>query len=131
MKHSIFSFFFLVLTSISFAQDSTAIYLSLGKKSYENESFKQAIKYYERAASLSPNNFNALIGLGDSKHKLQMFHEAIEQYNLAEGQNAQNAELFLNRGAAYIFIEEYKKALKRSDSRSTLLIENGDFYNIK
>ena len=27
--------------------------------------------------------------------------------------------------------QEYKKALNRSDSRSTLLIENGDFYNIK
>ena len=26
---------------------------------------------------------------------------------------------------------EYKKALNRNDSRSTLLIENGDFYNIK
>ena len=26
---------------------------------------------------------------------------------------------------------EYKKALKRKDSKSTLLIENGDFYNSK
>ena len=25
--------------------------------------------------------------------------------------------------------KEYKKALKRKDSKSTLLIENGDFYN--
>lgn len=109
--------YFLVITLISsfsslYSQDSIQIYLEEGMKNYKAEKFVLAEASFTKAFRMNPTNYEAIKLLADSKHKQDKYAEAIELYNQAETFQANDPELYFNRGAAYVFTEDYKQAIR-------------------
>jgi len=104
--------FSLVFSSLSLGQDSVQYYLNEGTKSYELEKYSSAERAFSEATRLDPSNYNAVKKLADSKHKQDKFEDAILLYNNAENLNSTDPELYFNRGAAYVFTQDFRLAIK-------------------
>ncbi len=120
MKKSVLILIGLSLCLIGKAQDSLSIYLEQANEAYKNENFAKSMHLYKHAFSINHKSFEAIMGLADSKHKLDLFAPAIKDYDLAEKLKPNAPLVYFNRGAAKIFVQEYKSALKDFDKAMEL-----------
>lgn len=102
-------------------------YINLGNSYSDREMLDEAIKRYERAILLDPNNFDPYFYCGRVYLYEDMFEEAIEMYNKYLSINHDNenpykiAEAYLNLGNSYSkkgmldeTIEQFKKAVYKN-----------------
>lgn len=128
IKNKLLTLFILLFSFGVFAQDSSLYYMEQGKKLYAEESYVEAMKAYSKAYFIAPSNYEIVKGLADSRHKLDLFDPAINLYDKAEELNDKDAELYFNRGAAYIFVKQYKKALNDFDKALELNPDHPRIY---
>jgi tetratricopeptide (TPR) repeat protein len=69
--------------------------------------------------------------LADSKHKQDKFSEAVKLYSKAIKYDDGNALLFFSRGAALVFLAEYKEALSDLNTAIKLQPDSAEMYYYK
>tara|TARA_R100001015_G_C4633038_1_gene197431 strand:+ start:3146 stop:4030 length:885 start_codon:yes stop_codon:yes gene_type:complete len=124
----ILAFLILCQFSIYAQEESINDLLKQGMEYYDAEKFILAEKTYEKALSLETENFKAQMGLADSRHKQERYQEAIQDYNKAEKLSDTVADLYFKRGAAKIFIGEFKSAIKDFNHSEQLEPNNAQLY---
>lgn len=122
---------FLILLQLPlFAQmdDELQKYIEQGNKSYAAGKFGDAERFFEQATNRDPKSFEARKSLADSKHKQEKYEAAITDYDLAEELDDENAEVYLNRGVAKIFMGDFRSAIKDFNQSEELDPNNADLY---
>jgi DNA (cytosine-5)-methyltransferase 3A len=76
-------------------------------------------RYYWTNIRTKQTMFDIVVDIPEPKDRKIMFKDILTEVEVVSLVNPN------------IIFKEYKKALYRKDSKSTLLIENGDFYNSK
>jgi tetratricopeptide (TPR) repeat protein len=66
--------------------------------------------------------------LGDAEHKMEYFDMAIDHYNKAENDGLKTMDLYFHRGAAFISISKYKKAVKDLSKAIELQPEKAELF---
>jgi serine/threonine-protein kinase len=114
----------------SYAQEpgSTEELLKQGAEYYDAEKYILAEKTYEKALSTAPENYKATMGLADSRHKQERYQEAIAGYDQAEKLNESDADLYFKRGAAKIFIGEFKSAINDFNTSEELRPDHAELF---
>ena len=74
--------------------------------------YEEAIKDYDKAIELYPNNSAAYYNRGSVKDVLGKYEEAIKDYDKAIELNPNNGAFYNNRGVSKENLEEYNEALK-------------------
>ncbi|MGB5897554.1 MAG: tetratricopeptide repeat protein, partial [Geitlerinemataceae cyanobacterium] len=104
-----------------------------GDTLYDDEKFAEALKSYETANDINPNNSTVLTGIGKAYYKLYSFKEGDEFYKKATQTDPESAIEWNSYGDAFYAlgrIEEartaYKKATDLDGNRQAFWIELGD-----
>lgn len=122
MKH-VFAVILLVLTTLGLnAQDKSRKYVTEGNAWYKKNEYQEAVKSYEKAQKLSPNNKKAAYNLGNAYYRTGAYDSSASAYEKAlEGMKSkpQRSETNYNLGNSHLqskkyqeSIEAYKKALR-------------------
>lgn len=118
--------FFLTLNN-SVAQTT----LEIATNEYNSEQFSKAESTLEANLSEHSKDPVYLKLLADAKHKQGKFSEAVKLYSKAIKYDRENPILFFNRGAAYVFLEEYKEALSDINIAIKMKPDSAEMYYYK
>ncbi|MFX0038396.1 MAG: tetratricopeptide repeat protein [Promethearchaeota archaeon] len=99
-----------------------------GTKFLQNKDYENAIKYFDEAYEINPNDIELLGNLGVSHMSLGNFSEALNYYNKALKINPNHITLLFNNGMLLSMQAEYEKAIK---SWEKILSINPDYYQAK
>lgn len=124
----IISLAFLLLSQLSWGQDSLQYYLKKADKEFANKEFVPSMNTYKNALKQDVKSYEAIMGVANSMHKLDLFKPAIQWYDKAEEIKDTDSELYFNRGAAKVFIEDYKNAIKDFDKSIKLEDDSAKTY---
>lgn len=91
-KSAVF-FLFFSLAALSQAQDKAMPYYTAGNNFYSQQNYDQAIRYYQYAAQLNPNLWQAYQGLGNSYYAKGDKASALTNYQKALAINPNNPQL--------------------------------------
>lgn len=82
-------------------------YYALGRMEEKKQEFDTAVKFYESAVALNPQNIYAQLQLGALKaNVLGLFEEAIEHYNKAIEQDPFSAEPYIRVAEAHYHLQQ-------------------------
>jgi tetratricopeptide (TPR) repeat protein len=118
--------FFLILNELN-AQST----LETAREEYNSGQFKKAETTLEAALDQNSKDPVYLKLLADSKHKQDKFQEAVKLYTKALRYDKENAILFFNRGAAMVFLAEYKDALSDLNTAIKIQPDSAEMYYYK
>jgi serine/threonine-protein kinase len=118
----------LLLLSFLSVKTYSQVNLDQAKKLYADEQFEAAFEAYKEKLKEDPSNYATVLGMADSKHKLGQLEQAVEMYDRAEKLNANDAELYYNRGIAYVFLEEFGKAIKDFNQSEKLRPDHAQLF---
>ena len=90
-------------------------YLEKGVTHSRKKQFEDAIKAYNNAIKLDPNNISAYNGKGNAYDDLKMYKEAIKAYNMAIKLDPNNTLAYINKGIALKNQDKHDEALKLYD----------------
>jgi tetratricopeptide (TPR) repeat protein len=93
--------------------------------------YEEAIKEYNKAIDLNPNNPDYHKNKGNALCELQRYEEAIEEFNIAIGLNPNNPDYHNNKGNALAVLGRYDEAIKEYDIAIGLNPNNPDYHNNK
>lgn len=93
---------------------------NLGNFYYNGDEFKKAIKEYQIAIELEPNE-SCYFNLGDAYYKLKNYEEAIEAYTNALEYNESNVLYLSRRSLCYSLMGNYEKS--RDDLKSIMQLQ--------
>jgi len=99
-----------------------------GKKSFEIGQLEHALKLFQEALLLDPNNSEVLNNLGMVYRQQDNMNEALKYYQLAIEKNASCAECFNNMGVVYTKQNSFKEAGESFIKAITLKPEYPDAY---
>jgi len=89
-----------------------AALLGQGQSRLKDNEPEAALKCFDQALSLSPNNPEALVKKGVTLEKLKRLSEAFECYDQAIAANATMTSAYLRKGSLYNRVERFKEALE-------------------
>ncbi|MBI2337509.1 MAG: tetratricopeptide repeat protein [Deltaproteobacteria bacterium] len=99
-----------------------------GKKSFEIGQLEHALKLFQEALLIDPNNSEVLNNLGMVYRQQDNMNEALKYYQLAIEKNASCAECFNNMGVVYTKQNSFKEAGESFIKAITLKPEYPDAY---
>lgn len=105
----------LLITFFCFGQNTTMDVQQIllqAKEDYAQKRFEKVESDLSALLSENDNNYIYVKLLADAKHKLEKYEAAVELYSDAIKLNKDDFSVFFNRGAARIFLFDYKNALK-------------------
>ena len=117
----------LILSSL-IAQESTIISYSDAKKLFADEKYvavENALSPFEKMSDFSAN-YTLL--LADARHKQKKYDLAIAGYTNVLKSDEKNYSAYFNRGAARVFVEDYKNALKDIEKAIDLNPDSAEMY---
>jgi len=109
-----------------FSQTSVDV-LDDARKLYDDGEFKEVIELLESEYDIENQGGYEML-LGDAEHKMEFFDMAIHHYIKAEKSGIKTVDLYFHRGAAYISIGEFKKAIKDLNKAIKVDPENADLF---
>jgi len=86
--------------------------IELGLSLYQNRSYDEALKAYEEALLLSPDDARAWMGKGKVLNALGDYNRSIEAYRNATEINPDDPEAWLWIGLNYYFMRNYNRSLE-------------------
>lgn len=126
MKSSVLIFLLLFSSSMSFAQDEDAWRDSLlvARKAYEKKNYSEALKYYESAQKIAPDDIDLSDEMAQSAYKARDFERAEKIYQQGSStkmSKRERGDAMHNMGNAQMrqenyegAIESYKEALRNN-----------------
>ena len=81
-----------------------------GHDLFDAKNYVEAIRCYDKALILSPNNLEALLSKGHANAELGKYEEAIGYYDQALAIDADNEDVMLSKGEASAEQEKYEEA---------------------
>ena len=87
-------------------------YLAKGIDAIQNQKYKKAIEYFNKAITINPNDADAYHNRGLAKYLLEDYAEAIEDYSEALKINPDFAAAYYNRGIVQIKLRNYHQAIE-------------------
>ncbi len=124
----------IALTNIIDAVESTkaekaTVYNIRGTAKYALHQYEEAIKDYDEAIELDPQNVDTYINRGVAKDALKKYEEALADYDKAIELDPKYAEVYNNRGLAKYALYQYKEAIKDYDKAIELSPEYAEAYS--
>ncbi len=92
------------------------IYFSMGEILAAQGQQKKAFKYLERANQLEKNNIYFAEKFGEVASNIKNYEVAAEAYKQAQRINPKNPENYFQEANQYLYLKDYKKALKVYDA---------------
>ncbi|XRO76969.1 tetratricopeptide repeat protein [Methanocaldococcus sp. 10A] len=89
-------------------------YIYKGTKLLEDGKYKKALKMFDKALKIEPNNFYALLGMSLAYTKLNKLEEALKYVNKAL-EIAPDTNALFHKAWLLTFLEQYENALKCFD----------------
>lgn len=83
-----------------------------GWKLWDKKDFNGAVKLFDEAIELNPNNAEAWGGRGTAYYNLKQYDRAIQDYNTAIELNPNYSGYYKSRGRAYNHLKQYEQAIK-------------------
>jgi tetratricopeptide (TPR) repeat protein len=103
-------------------------FLNKGETAFAAEKYDEAIGYYRKALEASPNDYLALLYLGDSAYRQGFLPDALEMYLRAGAADPADTRSYFFRASVYaatdevsLAVDAYAEALVRAPRRATLL----------
>jgi tetratricopeptide (TPR) repeat protein len=103
-------------------------FLNKGEVEFAAEKYDEAIGYYRKALEAAPNDYLALLYLGDSAYRQGFLSDALEMYLRAGVADPADTRSYFFRASVYSLTDEvelavdaYAEALVRAPRRATLL----------
>jgi tetratricopeptide (TPR) repeat protein len=90
---------------------------------------EEAINYYNKAISMTPDFIFFYNNRGSAYAKLGQYQRAIENYNQAIRLKPDHSGAYYNRGIAYTDLGQYKRAIENFNTAIHLKPDNADAYN--
>jgi len=104
----------------------TRAYLGIGDIFVQEQDYRSAEPYYERAARIDPRNYRAQFSYGRVLHLLERFVEAVRAYHRALALNPEGVEANLGLGATYLSMDEPEHAVSFAEKAVQLDPRNGE-----
>jgi tetratricopeptide (TPR) repeat protein len=95
-------------------------YLLKGNEHSYKKKYFEAIRCYDKALEINPNNVYAWSNKGTALDKLGMYEEAIRCYDKALEINPNNVYAWSNKGTAFSNLGKYQKAVEHYDKATEL-----------
>ncbi len=86
-------------------------YLKKGNTFLVNNKYKEAIKSYQKATELNPDNYSAYYNMGNAFSDLKQHREAIKCYQKTVEINPDNHSAYYKLGAAFANLKQYEIAI--------------------
>lgn len=83
-----------------------------GWKLWDKKDFNGAVKLFDEAIELNPNNAEAWGGRGTAYYNLKQYDRAIQDYNTAIELNPNYSGYYKSRGRAYNHLKQYEQAIQ-------------------
>lgn len=113
----------------SFSKNPTALdFYSKGLKEIQNEDYKSAIKYFEKAINEDANFAFAWDNLGVCYRKLNNYDKAIEAYNKSLALDPYGVMPLQNIAVVYRYKKEYQHAIDAYERLALMDNENPEVY---
>lgn len=112
----------LALSTIDVARASTGfeMHLDVGKTYLVNEKFDMALKEFNQALLLAPNNASILVERGTAFNGLEKYDLAIKDFSSVIKVSPDNYLAYNNRGVAHLRKGDYTRAIKDLDKAISL-----------
>jgi len=111
---------------VSQSENQEVLFL-LGTAYFQNNEFKNSIKYFKRLIQINPDNFHAFANLAQAFSKLDLHDEAIKSFEKSISINPNFSHNYNNLGNHYFSIKNYTLALDYFN-KAINLDKNPDFY---
>ncbi|MBX9667847.1 MAG: tetratricopeptide repeat protein [Candidatus Obscuribacterales bacterium] len=113
---------FVTLSVIDAADAATGFekHFEVGKTYLVNQKFEMALKEFNQALLLSPNNASILVERGTAFNGLEKYDQAIKDFSSALKVAPDTSLAFNNRGVAYLRMGQYAQAIKDLDRAAAL-----------
>ena len=92
---------------------------------------EKAIKHYNKAIDLNPQNAGAYYNRGNAYFDLQEYQKALNDYDKAITLNPQYAKAYGNRGSAYSDLKKYPEAINDYSDAKTLFEKAGNIAMVE
>jgi len=110
-KINLDDYVYLVRSTTSF-EDEKIDNISVGFSFAEKNEYNKAIKSYDKALKLNPDDFYAWYYKGNAFYKLNQYNEAIKCFNKASELNPDYLYAWYYKGNTLINLKEYEEAIK-------------------
>lgn len=110
MKHSVFTFLFVVSVTIVLAQTAKE-YTQRGRDLLEKQEYVEALVNLNKAIEIDPNYASAYYLRGNIKDKFEDRHGSMKDYNLAIEKNPKFSDAFFARGNVKMKLQDYYGAV--------------------
>ena len=117
---------FFFIGSNLFGQTSTEV-LKEAQELYEKGEYQEVIDLLSPVNDVDSHGEIEML-LGDAEHKMEYFDMAIKYYREAEKAGLKTLDLYFHRGAAYISIGSYSKAVKDLTKAISIEPKNAELY---
>ena len=101
----------------------------IGNVAYFRKDYETALKNYDVAIQLNPNNFEAYNNRGVAYKNLGQYERAIQDYDKAIELNPNYDNAHNNRGNAYRLLKQYEQAIQDYGKAIELNPNNADAWN--
>lgn len=99
-----------------------------GIELYEQGKYQEAIKCFDKAIKINPDNASACVNKGVALKNLDKYQEAIKCFDQAIKINSADAAIYYNKGVAFEYLGNYQEAIK---SYNQALKVNPDYTGAK
>ncbi|KIE04702.1 hypothetical protein NF27_GI00070, partial [Candidatus Jidaibacter acanthamoeba] len=106
-------------------------YYKKGDESYLFKKYEEAIKHFNKAILIEPNNAEYYNRRGNAYYAQGKYKEAIEDYSQAIELKPNNETYYSNRGMAYNKLKDYENAIKDFNAAISINFRNDEGYNRK
>ena len=80
-------------------------------QAHNNKNFEKALKLFEEAINLNPNDYQGYFGRGTAYDSLKNYRQAISDFTQAIKLNPNFSMTYNNRGNAYYYLQNYTQAI--------------------
>src|SRR5450759_2542293 len=98
-------------SSPAISQKTRGEWLHTGDISFDHGDYEEALKAYEQALHLDPNDARAYNGKGNALYNLKLYNEALAAYEQAVRLAPNHARSFYGKGTALYSLKNYHEAL--------------------
>ena len=82
-----------------------------GSELFNKFKYQDAISYYDKALTITPNNVDALVGTANSLFKLNRYEESVSYYDKALDIQPVNVTVLYDKADALTYLGRYEEAI--------------------
>ena len=112
--------------------DKDALYIQKiyeGRKFFNKKNYTEALKFFDEAVNLNPNNYKGYFERGTTYQYIQNYEQSIIDLNKAIELNPNSAAAYNNRGETYRYLKKYNQAISDYNKALNLNLNYDAAYN--